>query len=582
MSAKLGETLLKEGLINTQQLKEALDYQRANGGRLGSTLVKLGFLSDEEITAVLSRQYGVPSVNLSLFEVDEAAVKLIPQEVAQKYMVMPLSRVGATLTLAMLDPTNVFAIDDIKFMTGLSVEPVVVSESAMTEAMEKYYGSPKEMELYSVMESIVSEASQKMDYGFGEDSGDVEVLEEEEEIDLDDLEKSSSDAPVVKLVNVILVDSLRRGASDIHIEPYEKEFRVRFRIDGILYDIMRPPMKMRDAITSRIKIMSKLDIAEKRLPQDGRIKIKVKLDGRSRELDFRVSTLPTLWGEKIVLRLLDKEKLMLDMTKLGFEPESLERFKRQIAKPYGMVLVTGPTGSGKTNTLYSALSSLNTPETNIMTAEDPVEFNLPGINQVQMKEQIGLNFAAALRSFLRQDPNIILVGEIRDFETAEIAVKAALTGHLVLSTLHTNDAPSTVSRLMNMGIEPFLVATSVNLIQAQRLIRRICKDCKEEVATPPQALIDVGFSPEEAPEIKTFRGSGCPTCNHTGYKGRVGLYEVMEVNDELRELILVGASALELRKKAIEDGMITLRASGLFKIKQGITTIEEVVRETVK
>ncbi len=582
MSAKLGETLLKEGLINPQQLKEALDYQRANGGRLGSTLVKLGFLSDEEITAVLSRQYGVPSVNLSLFEVDEAAIKLVPQEVAQKYMVLPLSRVGATLTLAMLDPTNVFAIDDIKFMTGLSVEPVVVSESAMTEAMEKYYGSPKEMELYSVMESIVSEASQKMDYGFGEDSGDVEVLEEEEEIDLDDLEKSSSDAPVVKLVNVILVDSLRRGASDIHIEPYEKEFRVRFRIDGILYDIMRPPMKMRDAITSRIKIMSKLDIAEKRLPQDGRIKIKVKLDGRSRELDFRVSTLPTLWGEKIVLRLLDKEKLMLDMTKLGFEPESLERFKRQIAKPYGMVLVTGPTGSGKTNTLYSALSSLNTPETNIMTAEDPVEFNLPGINQVQMKEQIGLNFAAALRSFLRQDPNIILVGEIRDFETAEIAVKAALTGHLVLSTLHTNDAPSTVSRLMNMGIEPFLVATSVNLIQAQRLIRRICKDCKEEVATPPQALIDVGFSPEEAHEVKTFRGSGCPTCNHTGYKGRVGLYEVMEVNDELRELILVGASALELRKKAIEDGMITLRNSGLFKIKQGITTIEEVVRETVK
>ncbi|MBL8148631.1 MAG: type IV-A pilus assembly ATPase PilB [Blastocatellia bacterium] len=580
MSAKLGETLLRENLITPQQLKEALDYQRANGGRLGSTLVKLGFLSDEEITAVLSRQYGVPSVNLSLFEVDESAVKLIPQDVAQKYMVLPLSRVGATLTLAMLDPTNVFAIDDIKFMTGLQVEPVVVSESAMIEAMEKYYGSPRELELASVMDSIVNEAAQKMD--FGDDSGDVELLEEEEEIDLDDLERSSTDAPVVKLVNVILVDSLRRGASDIHIEPYEKEFRVRFRIDGILYDIMRPPMKMRDAITSRLKIMSKLDIAEKRLPQDGRIKIKVKLDGRSRELDFRVSTLPTLWGEKMVLRLLDKEKLMLDMTKLGFEPESLDRFKRQIAKPYGMVLVTGPTGSGKTNTLYSALSSLNTPETNIMTAEDPVEFNLPGINQVQMKEQIGLNFAAALRSFLRQDPNIILVGEIRDFETAEIAVKAALTGHLVLSTLHTNDAPSTVSRLMNMGIEPFLVATSVNLIQAQRLIRRICKDCKEEVSTPPQALIDVGFSPEEAQEVKIFRGAGCPTCNYTGYKGRVGLYEVMEITDELRELILVGASALELRKKAIEEGMITLRSSGLYKIKQGITSIEEVVRETVK
>lgn len=579
MSAKLGETLLRENLITPQQLKEALDYQRTNGGRLGSTLVKLGFLSDEEITAVLSRQYGVPSVNLSLFEIDESAVKLIPQEVAQKYMVLPLSRVGATLTLAMVDPTNVFAIDDIKFMTGFGVEPVVVSEAAMQEAMEKYYGSAKSLDIFSaVMEDIVKD-SQKVSF---DDSEDLELLEEQEEIDLDDLERASSDAPVVKLVNVVLVDSLRRGASDIHIEPYEKEFRVRFRIDGILYDIMRPPMKMRDAITSRVKIMSKLDIAEKRLPQDGRIKIKVKLDGRSRELDFRVSTLPVLWGEKIVLRLLDKDKLMLDMTKLGFEPESLDRFKRQISKPYGMVLVTGPTGSGKTNTLYSALSSLNTPDTNIMTAEDPVEFNLPGINQVQMKEQIGLNFAAALRSFLRQDPNTILVGEIRDFETAEIAVKASLTGHLVLSTLHTNDAPSTVSRLMNMGIEPFLVATSVNLIQAQRLIRRICKECKEEVSTPPQALIDIGFSPDEASEIKIYRGVGCGVCNGTGYKGRVGLYEVMEVTDELRELILVGASALELRKKAIEDGMITLRGSGLCKIRQGITTIEEVVRETVK
>ncbi len=579
MSAKLGETLLRENLITPQQLKEALDYQRTNGGRLGSTLVKLGFLSDEEITAVLSRQYGVPSVNLSLFEIDESAVKLIPQEVAQKYMVLPLSRVGATLTLAMVDPTNVFAIDDIKFMTGFGVEPVVVSEAAMQEAMEKYYGSAKSLDIFSaVMEDIVKD-SQKVSF---DDSDDLELLEEQEEIDLDDLERASSDAPVVKLVNVFLVDSLRRGASDIHIEPYEKEFRVRFRIDGILYDIMRPPMKMRDAITSRVKIMSKLDIAEKRLPQDGRIKIKVKLDGRSRELDFRVSTLPVLWGEKIVLRLLDKDKLMLDMTKLGFEPESLDRFKRQISKPYGMVLVTGPTGSGKTNTLYSALSSLNTPDTNIMTAEDPVEFNLPGINQVQMKEQIGLNFAAALRSFLRQDPNTILVGEIRDFETAEIAVKASLTGHLVLSTLHTNDAPSTVSRLMNMGIEPFLVATSVNLIQAQRLIRRICKECKEEVSTPPQALIDIGFSPDEASDIKIYRGVGCGVCNSTGYKGRVGLYEVMEVTDELRELILVGASALELRKKAIEDGMITLRGSGLCKIRQGITTIEEVVRETVK
>ncbi|HKC65242.1 MAG TPA: type IV-A pilus assembly ATPase PilB, partial [Pyrinomonadaceae bacterium] len=409
----------------------------------------------------------------------------------------------------------------------------------------------------------------------------VEVIDDNEEIDLSTLSRMSEDAPVVRLVNVLLVDALRRGASDIHVEPYEKELRIRFRIDGVLYDVMHPPLKMRDAIISRLKIMSKLDISEKRLPQDGRIKIKVKVDSRSRELDFRVSTLPTLFGEKVVLRLLDKENLMLDMTKLGFEPESLVKFQRNISRPYGMVLVTGPTGSGKTNTLYSALQSLNTPETNIMTAEDPVEFNLMGINQVQMKEQIGLNFAAALRSFLRQDPNIILVGEIRDFETAEIAIKAALTGHLVLSTLHTNDAPSTISRLMNMGIEPFLVATSVNLIQAQRLIRRICKDCKKEQQTPPEALIEIGFSPDEAKQMKTYKGRGCQTCNNTGYKGRVGLYEVMEVTDEIRELILIGASALELRKKAIEDGMITLRESGLYKIRNGITTVEEVVRETV-
>jgi len=578
MSMKLGESLLKENLISPQQLKEAVEFQRINGGRLGSTLVKLGFLTDQEIATHLSRQYGVPSVNLSLFEVDDAAVKLVPQEVAQKYMVLPLSRVGATLTLAMVDPTNVFAIDDIKFMTGLSVEPVVVSEAAYYEALEKFYGSARELELSKVMDSIVSTNKDEM----AELDASLDIVDDEDEIDVATLEKSSEDAPVVKLANVILVDALRRGASDIHIEPYEKEFRVRFRIDGVLYNIMQPPLKLRDALTSRIKIMSKLDIAEKRLPQDGRIKIKIKMEGRSRELDFRVSTLPTLFGEKVVLRLLDKDNLMLDMTKLGFEPESLQKFERNIKKPYGMVLVTGPTGSGKTNTLYSALSALNTSETNIMTAEDPVEFNLPGVNQVQIKEQIGLNFATALRSFLRQDPNIILVGEIRDFETAEIAVKAALTGHLVLSTLHTNDAPSTISRLMNMGIEPFLVATSVNLIQAQRLIRRICKECKEEIHTTPQALIDAGFTPEEAQQVKTFRGRGCANCNGTGYRGRVGLYEVMEITEEIRELILVGASALELRKKAIEDGMITLRGSGLEKLRQGITTLEEVIRETVK
>ena len=599
MSAKLGEILVRENLISAQHLREALDYQREHGGRLGYTLVKMGLVTDDMITAVLSRQYGIPSVNLDLFQVDDSVLRLIPQEAAQKYSVIPLSRVGATLTLAMADPTNVFATDDIKFMPGLNVEPVVVAEVSIQQSIAKYYGTSREIELATV---AAEESSFERANGKNANAGgithadlvsldsidfdhsrldDVEVLEDNEEIDLAALSRMSEDAPVVRLVNVLLVDALRRGASDIHVEPYEKELRIRFRIDGVLYDVMHPPLKLRDALISRVKIMSKLDISEKRLPQDGRIKIKVKVDSRSRELDFRVSTLPTLFGEKVVLRLLDKENLMLDMTKLGFEPESLVKFQRNIAKPFGMVLVTGPTGSGKTNTLYSALQSLNTVQTNIMTAEDPVEFNLVGINQVQMKEQIGLNFAAALRAFLRQDPNIVLVGEIRDFETAEIAIKAALTGHLVLSTLHTNDAPSTISRLMNMGIEPFLVATSVNLIQAQRLIRRVCKDCKHEHSMPPEALVEVGFSPDEAKQIKTYKGQGCATCNNTGYKGRIGLYEVMEINDELRELILIGASALELRKKAIEDGMITLRESGLQKIRDGVTTIEEVVRETV-
>jgi len=599
MSAKLGEILVRENLISPQHLREALDYQREHGGRLGFNLVKLGLISDDMITAVLSRQYGIPSVNLDLFKIDPNVLSLIPQEVAQKHSVLPLSRVGATLTLAMVDPTNVFAMDDVKFMTGLNVEPVVVAEGSVQQAIAMYYGSTREIELAIPKDEIVKEKNgsngsngsgaitkddlvslDSIDFDHGH-TEDVEVVEDNEEIDLSTLSRMSEDAPVVRLVNVLLVDSLRRGASDIHVEPYEKELRIRFRIDGVLYDVMHPPLKLRDALISRIKIMSKLDISEKRLPQDGRIKIKVKVDSRRRELDFRVSTLPTLFGEKVVLRLLDKQNLMLDMTKLGFEPESLVKFQRNISKPYGMVLVTGPTGSGKTNTLYSALQSLNTVDTNIMTAEDPVEFNLPGINQVQMKEQIGLNFAAALRSFLRQDPNIVLVGEIRDFETAEIAIKAALTGHLVLSTLHTNDAPSTISRLMNMGIEPFLVATSVNLIQAQRLIRRICKDCKQEHQTPVEALIEVGFSTEEAKAIKTFKGKGCATCNNTGYKGRIGLYEVMEITDEIRELILIGASALELRKKAIDDGMITLRESGLYKIRLGVTSPEEVVRETV-
>ena len=597
MSAKLGEILVRENLITPQQLREALDYQRERGGRLGYNLVKLGLVSDDMITAVLSRQYGIPSVNLDLFDIDESVIRLIPQEVAQKYSVLPLSRVGATLTLAMVDPTNVFAMDDIKFMTGLNIEPVVVAEASVQQAISKYYDVTREIELAAEAEEevVVEGMSRSVNGNIRHDdlvsldsidfdheaAENLEVVEDNEEIDLSTLSRMSEDAPVVRLVNVLLVDALRRGASDIHVEPYEKELRIRFRIDGVLYDVMHPPLKMRDALVSRLKIMAKLDISEKRLPQDGRIKIKVKVENRSRELDFRVSTLPTLFGEKVVLRLLDKENLMLDMTRLGFEPESLVKFQRNISRPYGMVLVTGPTGSGKTNTLYYALQSLNTPETNIMTAEDPVEFNLPGINQVQMKEQIGLNFAAALRAFLRQDPNIVLVGEIRDFETAEIAIKAALTGHLVLSTLHTNDAPSTISRLMNMGIEPFLVATSVNLIQAQRLIRRICKDCKQEHSTPPEALMEIGLSAEDARQLKTYKGVGCATCNNTGYKGRIGLYEVMEVTDDIRELILIGASALELRRKAIEDGMITLRESGIHKIRAGVTTIEEVVRETV-
>ena len=609
MSAKLGEILVRENLITPQQLRETLEYQRANGGRLGSNLVKLGYVSDDVVTAVLSRQYGVPSINLDLFQIEKTVIKLISEDVALKYTVLPISKSGATLTLAMADPTNVFAMDDIKFMTGLNVEPVIASESSIQNAVGKYYTGSAEIDIFDAAfaqeaEKVAvttngnghrtafredktdklnaSDLDVSLDqFAFSGDSDEFEVVEEQDEIDLAALARASEDAPVVRLVNVLMVDSLRRGASDIHVEPYEKDFRIRFRIDGVLYDVMHPPLKIRDPLISRLKIMAKLDISEKRLPQDGRIKIKVKVDNRSRELDFRVSTLPTLFGEKFVLRLLDKEKLMLDMTKLGFEPESLEKFKKAIANPYGMVLVTGPTGSGKTNTLYSALQALNTPETNIMTAEDPVEFNLQGINQVQMKEQIGLNFAAALRSFLRQDPNIVLVGEIRDFETAEIAIKAALTGHLVLSTLHTNDAPSTISRLVNMGIEPFLVATSCNIIQAQRLIRRVCSNCKEEVHMPPEGLVEVGFSKEEAGSLKLYKGRGCTTCNNTGYKGRVGLYEVMEISDELRELIIIGASAMELRRKAIEMGMVTLRESGLCKIREGITTIEEVVKETV-
>ena len=586
MAVRIGELLLKEKRITPDQLQQALNHQKANGGKLGHNLVRLGLVKDDEITALLSRQYGVPSINLAQFEIDAAVVKLIPSDTAQKYEIVPLSRSGATLTIAMTDPTNVFAMDDVKFMTGYNVEPVVASETAVLQAIQKYYptmGKPASIMPASGPSTLDAASRGLEELQASLDSpDDVEVLEELQEISAEALAKQGEEAPVVRLVNVVLMSAIQKGASDIHIEPYEKELRVRYRVDGILYNIMSPPMKYRDAIASRIKIMSRLDIAEKRLPQDGRIKIRFNEHGAPKEIDFRVSVLPTLFGEKIVMRLLDREKLMLDMTQLGFEQESLDKFETAIRRPWGMVLVTGPTGSGKTNTLYSSIAKLNTSETNIMTAEDPVEFNLVGINQVQVRESIGLNFAAALRSFLRQDPNIILVGEVRDFETAEIAVKAALTGHLVLSTLHTNDAPSTINRLMNMGIEPFLVASSVHLICAQRLVRRICSSCSEPHPHAPAALVQAGYSHDDANSVTPMKGAGCERCNQTGYKGRVGLYEVMEISEELRELILVGASGLELRRKAVDEGMITLRQSGLRKVKDGVTTIDEVVRETVK
>jgi len=509
------------------------------------------------------------------YAIDPKIVRTVSIDVARKYKVLPLGRVGQNLQVAMVDPTNYRALDDLKFITGFNIEPLKGNEAAILEAIEYAYNIPESG----------ANGTEEMNEALAAFGDDFEAEEGEEdaadESSLADMEAAAEEAPIIRLVDVILREAVKAKASDIHMEPYEKEYRVRIRVDGVLQELMKPPQKLRDAIISRIKILARLDISEKRLPQDGRIMNRMRIDGRRRQLDWRVSTLPTLWGEKIVMRLLDKDNLRLDMTQLGFEPESLEKFQKAILKPYGMVLVTGPTGSGKTNTLYSAISLLNKPDTNIMTAEDPVEFQLQGVNQVQMKEQIGLNFAAALRSFLRQDPNIILVGEIRDFETAEIAIKAALTGHLVLSTLHTNGAPETVSRLMNMGIEPFLVATSIHLIVAQRLIRRICTGCSQPVEYPMQALLKAGFTTEEARTVKVMKGRGCEKCNSTGYKGRTALYEVMEVDDTLRELILIGASSLELKKKAVENGMMTLRRSGLCKIILGQTTMEEVLRETV-
>ncbi|MBI5026491.1 MAG: type IV-A pilus assembly ATPase PilB [Nitrospirae bacterium] len=566
MAGKLGQVLIANKLISEEQLRKALDLQRKEGGRLGSILVKLGFLDEGKLVTFLSKQYGVPAIDLSEYKIDPSVTKFIPIEVVQKYQMMPVTRVGATLTIAMVDPSNVFAIDDIKFMTGYNVEPVVATETAIREAIAHHYG--KSDALQTVMDSLKKQE--------GGDMLDFVKDEEEESVDIVELKQAVEEAPVVKLVNLILSEAINRGASDVHIEPYEKVFRVRYRVDGVLYDVMQPPLKLRPALCSRIKIMSQLDIAERRLPQDGRIKLRIK----DREVDLRVSTLPTLFGEKVVMRILDKSSLVLDLTKLGFEVKALQEFNEAINVPYGMILVTGPTGSGKTTTLYSALSTINKIGVNIITAEDPVEYNLMGINQVQMKEEIGLTFAASLRSFLRQDPDIIMVGEIRDFETAEIGVKAALTGHLVLSTLHTNDAPSTISRLLNMGIEPFLVSASVVLIVAQRLSRKICQKCKEEEKVPASALVKIGFTEEEAKTVKCFRGKGCPACGGTGYKGRIALYEVMPVKDEIKELILEGAAASEIKKSAVRLGMKTLRMSGLTKVSEGVTSIEEVLRVT--
>jgi type IV pilus assembly protein PilB len=560
--SRLGELLVRENLISLQQLQKAQEEQKKSGARLGYSLTKLGIIQEQDLTNFLSKQYGVPSINLGEWEIGSDIITLVPTELAKRHQLIPVNRTGATLIVAMADPSNIYAIDDLKFRTGLNIEVAVASELAIDEAIQRYY--EKQVDLDDIVGQLDTEG--------------IEVADSEGEVSVIDLEKGAGEAPVIKLVNVVLLNAIKKRASDIHVEPYEKSFRVRYRIDGVLYEEMALPLKLKNAVTSRIKIMSQLDISERRLPQDGRIKLKI---GKGKEMDFRVSVLPTLFGEKIVLRLLDKSNLQLDMTKLGFEEAQLKDFMKSIYMPYGMVLVTGPTGSGKTTSLYSALQELNKSTRNISTAEDPVEYNLVGINQVQMHEDVGLNFATALRSFLRQDPNIIMVGEIRDFETAEIAVKAALTGHLVLSTLHTNDAPSTISRLLNMGVEPFLVTASVNLILAQRLARRICADCKKPIEKNTKALTDLGMKPDLAEKTQLWKGTGCPKCANTGYKGRIALYEVMPFYDPVKELVLQGASTAEIKAEAIRCGMKSLRMSGLQKLAEGITTPEEILRVSV-
>jgi type IV pilus assembly protein PilB len=557
---RLGDLLLRDGLVTREQLQTALQEQKTTGMRLGYTLVKLGFVQETEITKMLARQFRMPAVDLSRFEVDPKIVKLIPTDVAVKHTVLPLKREGRTLTVAMADPTNVGVVDDLKFVTRFDIFPVIAGEYTLRTAIERYY-EQTDAQLQTLLKDI-------------EEEEELEVIEEKEE-EAGPVQVAD-DAPVVKLINGILTDAVKRGASDIHIEPFEHEIRVRYRIDGALQEIMKPPVKLKAALTSRVKIMSALNIAERRVPQDGRIKLKMG----KRVIDFRVSTLPVIFGEKIVLRILDKGNLTLDLAKFGFEPKAEQDLMRNILNPYGMVLVTGPTGSGKTTTLYSALSRVNTIEVNIMTAEDPVEYNIHGINQVLVRNEIGMTFAAALKAFLRQDPNIIMVGEIRDIETGGIAIKASLTGHLVLSTLHTNDAPSTITRMVDMGIEPFNVASAVNLIVAQRLVRRICKDCKREHQYSAEELAALGMRPEDVKGITFFKGAGCDTCNSTGYKGRAGLYEVMALSPELRRMILRGASTAEMQEQAVKEGMLTLRMDGIEKIKKGVTTLEEVVKET--
>jgi len=573
MGSNLGELLLREKLISTEQLKSATDYEKKNKVAVGTALVTLGFISEEDMAQALSRQLGYPYIDLSQFEVYPDVINLIPVDIARKHMIMPIHRIRSFLTMAMVDPTDLDVIENVRFRTSLSIQPVIGSESGIMDAINRYYGASDSIRVKEIIEEIEQA-----------DDGAVNVVEdEEEEYDVAELARSTEEAPVITLVNTIFMDAIKKGASDVHFEPYERSFRVRYRIDGILHEIMSLAMKFKNPVISRVKILSTMDIAEKRLPQDGRIKMRVKWGENNRkEVDMRVSCMPTMFGEKIVSRILDREMLQLDLTKLGFERGSLDVFQKAIVKPWGIVLVTGPTGSGKTNTLYSAISTLNAQEKNIMTAEDPVEFYMPGINQVNIKEEIGLNFATSLRSFLRQDPDIMLIGEMRDYETVDIAIKAALTGHLVFSTVHTNDAASTIVRLVNMDIEPFLISDSLLLIVAQRLVRRLCKKCREEHKLTPEALVDIGFSPEEAEKMTVFKSKGCAACNDTGYRGRTGLFEVMEVTDELKDLILTKAQPREMKRKAIEHGMSSLRQSGLTKIKGGVTSIEEVLRETVK